>query len=82
MRILYLHGVAVVNAAEKWLRDPTVSPGWSPLFCCFFFCSRRLEYLSVMRVEMAREVLSRVWLVVADRFHGRHSDVPSQTSVF
>ena len=33
MRILYLHGVAVVNAAEKWLRDPTILPGWTPL--CF-----------------------------------------------
>ena len=30
-RILYLYGVAVVNAAEKGLRDPTVSPGWRPL---------------------------------------------------
>ena len=82
MKILYLHGVAVVHAAEKWLRDPTVSPGWRPLFFSFFFCSCRFEYLSVMRVEMARGVLSRVSLVVADRFHGRHSDVPSQTSVF
>ena len=54
-----------------------------PLFCCFFFfCSHRLEDLSVMQVEMARGFLSRVWLVVADRFHGRHSDAPSQTSVF
>ena len=26
-RILHLYGVAVVNAAEKWLRDPMVSPG-------------------------------------------------------
>ena len=36
MIILYLYGVAVVNDAEKWLRDPTVSSGESPLFCCFF----------------------------------------------
>ena len=42
-----------------------------------FFCSRRPEYLSVMRVEMARGVLSKVWFVVADRFHGRQSEVPS-----
>ena len=37
MRILYLHGVAVVNAAEKWLRDPTISPGWRPLCSAAFF---------------------------------------------
>ena len=32
-----LHGVAVVNAAEKWLRDPTISPGWRPLCSAPFF---------------------------------------------
>ena len=37
MRILYLHGVAVVNAAEKWLRNPTISPGWRPLCSAAFF---------------------------------------------
>ena len=31
---------------------PTVSPGWRPL-CSAVFLSRRLEYLLVMRVEMA-----------------------------
>ena len=35
--VLYLHGVAVVNVAEKWLRDPTISPGWRPLCSSAFF---------------------------------------------
>ena len=37
MRTLYLFGVAVVNAAEKWLRDPTVSSRESPLCSAAFF---------------------------------------------
>ena len=81
-RILYLCGVAVVDAAEKWLRDPTVSPGWRPLCSAVFSCSRRIEYLSVTRVEMTGGFLSRVWFGVVCRFHGRHSGAPSQTSVF
>ena len=35
-RILYLYGVAVVNATEKWLRGPTVSPGWRPVCSAVF----------------------------------------------
>ena len=36
MRILYLYVVAVVNAAEKWLQDPPVPPGWRPLCSAAF----------------------------------------------
>ena len=53
----------------------------APLFCCFSQPPSRI-LISDASGDGMGGFLSRVWSVVADRFYGRHSGAPSQTSVF